>query len=790
METSELPEIKSKIRRLRSNGKFVEGANFIQSLSPEIRNAICVAIEAAQLYLVQGHLRSAADVCERTSTSSGLKHKIKGPDSGPDVAAFKLMHAYINILRYSKLKTALKTARLAGGAWKLNDEDQASDGKNFEAKCDGSQDSRCVKIDSERPKKPQNGDDLNEYRILLEFYYWKILVAAAEQGLLEEKSTKARAIMKIGNLRKRMQSAGRFREARHLIYFEAGMMTSDEDAIKELGEFVELIADKAWNAERASSLVDLGERQVKSTDSAVIAAAEESFQRADELFTQIDHGFGCIDVEHTRLSADKTLSSGERFACEVRIANLYFDVGQMQNGIRCLVFAISPEMVLDLYGGQVIEALDQLHNKIEESGSEMLRQISLIHSVTQASLKAPEYGFALRSIESYYCNLPVEIGPKHHTHLATALALIYNSFGEYAKALKAAEEGLEVAKCGAEYEVISDAVLMVGHSKIQLADSNTTNSQEAESLIERALDLLKEWADRDAEKGYVDGEVNKCYIIGSCENFQAAKRTTSTSTTIGPVEQPWVDRIKRYIPDSLSPLKRWQIVDLEVRMCMRQMRYSESMEISNKYLHDLDQIADVHPFVKAQASIRSAIQSYTNANSVFQSRQSLSPEAARSAVHLMWTSLKIAINALELCRKTDGAEIILDWVSFIWVMLRQMLVPLKDSDAKTLLEAFMSELLKTERLSDQMRRSVIPVGGLKDLMNKRLLVSKAKSLELHRIGVDVSLRLDDAASAWNWLQKGKARAFGDSLGASSLIPESLLEKISSDRIALDLLKQE
>jgi CHAT domain-containing protein/tetratricopeptide (TPR) repeat protein len=793
MDTLELEAIKSKIQSFRSSGKFIGGANLVRSLPPDVKNATSIIIEIAQLYLVQGQLRSAADTCENALKGRHLEHRIDVSDQDSEVAAFKLMHAYINILRYSKLKTALKVVQLVGKTWNINNEDHESEVKSTAERSESSQSDQRAQVDREMPTNPHTPltpEVLNEYRVLLEFYYWKTLVVSAEQGLLDEKQTKAAAAIRIGDLRKAMQRAGRFREARYLIFFEAGIMTNNDDAIKELEAFIELLSDAKWDIERATSLVDLGERQMKSTDLAVVTAAEESFRRASELFTTIGHGFGHIDIDHARLSGSKSISSGERLAGEQRIAQLYFEAGHLMSGIRCLALAISPDMVLDLYGERVVQAVDQLNSKIEESGSEILRQISLIHSVSQAILKAPEYGFALRGIESYYSNLPEEIGPKNHALLALALAQIYSNFGEHRRGVEAAEEALEVAKTGKAYDIISDTVFQVGHRRIQLAESGTIISQEADKLIDNALDLLKEWADKDAEEGYVDGEVIKCIIIASCENFRAAKRFQASNVITGPVEQPWIDRIKRHIPDSSPALERSQVVALEVRVLMRQSRHEESMEISNKYLSDLDQIANANPFAKAQASLQSAIQSTLNARSVLQGEQPLSANVARSTIQLLWTSLKVTMNALELYRQTNGAEMVLDCTTFAWNLLSQVVVTLDDAGAKDLLGAFLSELLKTEELCDQMRRSVVPVSGLKDLMTKRQLVARKTSLELYRIGVEVSLRVDDAASAWNWLQKGKARAFADSVGANLLIPQAVLDKVSSDQTSFDLLKQE
>ncbi len=56
--------------------------------------------------------------------------------------------------------------------------------------------------------------------------------------------------------------------------------------------------------------------------------------------------------------------------------------------------------------------------------------------------------------------------------------------------------------------------------------------------------------------------------------------------------------------------------------------------------------------------------------------------------------------------------------------------------------------------------------------------------------MNLFLRLGDAAKAWDWLQKGKARAFADLLGASLVIPEDLLTKIDSDSDAHQLLREE
>ena len=444
-------------------------------------------------------------------------------------------------------------------------------------------------------------------------------------------------------------------------------------------------------------------------------------------------------------------------------------------------------MIIDLYADHVVRALELLQHKIEEAGSEMLKQVSLLHSVCQASLKAPEYGFALQSLESYYANVPKEIGPKCHSYLAFTLAIVYASFGEHRKALRAAEESFHIANSCASYEVISDAAFIVGIHRKNVSGLYPEDSAEAATWMISAMDIMKEWAERDSKNAYVDGEVQKCLMIAAWENFGAIKHPDTATDSI---EKPWIDRVKQHIPDSADVLKRGQIVDIEIRMLMRQKKYSESLEVSTKYLNDLNKISSVHPFTKGQAFLRSSFQANMCVMGMLQEGQPLPPETVHSAVQLLWSALDLATKALQLYRQTNGTEVLLDCTTFVWSLLSQVVVTMEESEAKQLLKGFMDELHKTEKVCDEMRRSVVPISGLKSLMSKRLLVSKKASLELYNIGVSLALRLNDPAQAWEWLQKGKARAFADSLASNVFISQELLEKINSDAAARDLLKQE
>ncbi|KAK0726415.1 CHAT domain-containing protein [Apiosordaria backusii] len=606
------------------------------------------------------------------------------------------------------------------------------------------------------------------------FYYWKILVVAAEQGLLDEKSTKAAAVSGLAPVLQQVLSQGRLREARFLIYSKAHLLDNTNQAMEELSNFLQCLTDPAWTTERALTLTDLAGLQLKSESDAILAQAAENFKLASDLFSEVGHVFGNIDIDLARVSADRTISAGEKFLAKTKIADRYFEVQHYQNGIRCLAFAISPDMIVDTYYQDVVRSLELLDQKISECGSEILKQLSLIHSVCQASLKAPEYGFALESLKSYFRNVPEEISPKYHSYMGVMLGLVYSKFGEDEKALEVAKQALEIAMSSASYIDQSDAATQVGVHMLGLARQLPEGSEECLGLVSSAVDFLKEWANKDAEHDYPDGEVQKCLFVAEWDSN----------------EQPWIERVKKHIPDSADALTRIPVVDLELRLLMRQGRFSESLALSTQLLEQLQGVTDVSPFKKAQTLLSACVQAYACVRNTFQKDQALTTENTQSAVNLLWAALRLSYNALQLYRQANGVELVVDCTLFVWEVLSLATLAMSEDGRQELLAAFMGEMSQTERLCDGMRQSVFSVGGLQSLMHKRFLVSKKASLKLYSVAVDLALKLGDPDNAWLWLQRGKARAFADSLGANYVIPQRLLDQINSDHAAYELLREE
>jgi hypothetical protein len=105
------------IRACRSKGHFKEATQYIDALPDTLCKSTAVVIEIIQLYLIQGHYKTAAGYCERVSTSIPKLSYEDGTHQwieNPQITAFELLKAFVWVSRYSQLKTSLKKAQFIG----------------------------------------------------------------------------------------------------------------------------------------------------------------------------------------------------------------------------------------------------------------------------------------------------------------------------------------------------------------------------------------------------------------------------------------------------------------------------------------------------------------------------------------------------------------------------------------------------------------------------------------------------------------------------------------------------
>ena len=156
-------------------------------------------------------------------------------------------------------------------------------------------------------------------KILMEFYFHKIMVAAAEQGMID-------AAERLRILQAFAESRNRFREARFLMYFRISVMSDVGQISNILQGFLDLIDGTNLDIEKAQTLVDLGESHMRSDDPKIAKRSEENFQRAREIFENAGHAYGALDVDNIQLSNAHDLAEGELFLKKQQLVARYFQV--------------------------------------------------------------------------------------------------------------------------------------------------------------------------------------------------------------------------------------------------------------------------------------------------------------------------------------------------------------------------------------------------------------------------------------------------------------------------------
>jgi hypothetical protein len=119
--SDELEEAKERIRLYRLRGQFIDGHEYICSLTQDLRKRQTIAIETAQLYLVQGDYIRAAEECALAHKSifsdEVERNEFSSEVFNVDSVCLEFLSAYIDISRRCKLKSALLLSQRVYDVW-------------------------------------------------------------------------------------------------------------------------------------------------------------------------------------------------------------------------------------------------------------------------------------------------------------------------------------------------------------------------------------------------------------------------------------------------------------------------------------------------------------------------------------------------------------------------------------------------------------------------------------------------------------------------------------------------
>src|SRR3954447_23172140 len=126
----------------------------------------------------------------------------------------------------------------------------------------------------------------------MEFWYLKIVISAAEQGLLDENATRSLAIKRLEALYSFTRSRKRLREARFLVYFWISLLDTNPRVGAILEGFLQVLQGENYDIEEAKTRLDLASWQLRTK---VLADSQKHLSEARRLFQKAEHQHGSLD---------------------------------------------------------------------------------------------------------------------------------------------------------------------------------------------------------------------------------------------------------------------------------------------------------------------------------------------------------------------------------------------------------------------------------------------------------------------------------------------------------------
>jgi CHAT domain-containing protein len=400
-------------------------------------------------------------------------------------------------------------------------------------------------------------------------------------------------------------------------------------------------------------------------------------------------------------------------------------------------------------------------------------------------LRAPEYGHALQSLESYTKNAPDEIGPKYHSYLYLSLRKVYSSLGNTAEAIECAKKAFDISSRNRNsYIDQSDAALELGLAEWDARVDHSTGSTEELQQIEKATDLLRTWVEKDASESYLDGERIKCHQLGVIENYLFNFHHFEDAANKA---KQWFRRGRRGNQENSNP--SYEDIDAQVHELTAVSNFEEAIRVAKSGLEQWQSALDPPRFHLAQGFFRVATTLHLSARHRVTSGSFESSEDIEKYAQTLMESMQYSYEALKAYRSTGGAEMTVTCTNHIWLAIQDV-KRLFENIGLDFLKGFLEELEITESFCDSIRRSLASTENIKSLLVKRQIVSNADQRKFYALATLSCIQLTDPGSAWIWIQKGKARALSDLFGVRAFVPSSLLQTIYDDPAAHKLYQQE
>lgn len=102
----------------------------------------------------------------------------------------------------------------------------------------------------------------------------------------------------------------------------------------------------------------------------------------------------------------------------------------------------------------------------------------------------------------------------------------------------------------------------------------------------------------------------------------------------------------------------------------------------------------------------------------------------------------------------------------------------------------LEELCRAEKLSDEERSEISILGHMDAIETKQRMGSHRHVRNIYQFAIDICLRESMDTELWGWIQRAKGRSLSDIMGLGILVPQHLRSKIHNDPVLKSLLEDE
>lgn len=381
----------------------------------------------------------------------------------------------------------------------------------------------------------------------------------------------------------RISGSERIAEESILLNFYFSLRDSDPGTRAMLEGFLEKYCDHDNKVALARVHTAIAEWKLKHGEHSLVHEAQSHLSKARQLYQQCGHSHGELEVEAVERTHPADSNPLLRFRESQPLADRFFDVRYWLGGVRQLVWSISAALSEEVDSEEVWTSLALLESVLKEIGSEFLKQAQYIHSLALALLQAPEYGYALKSLESYL-NQPVTgFGPINFAWLTLYLSQAYIALGNAERALESAKQALQRFEDLADYTNKSDAAFHVGLALTQVSKNYVGGSADKHAFLKDAISFLDDWAQKDKRAKYSEGEVDKYVQLAFLEDqlYREFSDKSASSQALA-----WSQQVQTLSPNN-AKFYVGSVIEIQVRQSLQQGKLIEAIEMSLKGLQGM-----------------------------------------------------------------------------------------------------------------------------------------------------------------------------------------------------------